>query len=147
MKSKLTLLLPGLLLAGWMATHCAAAPDPKPNVLFLVADDLRPELGCDGVAELESPTIDQFAQRGLVFDCPNTLTEKEKTAGWQLLFNGKDPTGWRAYKTPEGPGRIAEGWTVGQKIKGHVMLTDHGDEAWFRNITIREFPKEPRPSR
>ena len=27
----------------------------------------------------------------------NTLTEKEKKAGWVLLFNGKDFTGWRQY--------------------------------------------------
>jgi len=26
----------------------------------------------------------------------------------------------------------------GEKIKGHIMLTDHGDEAWFRNLKIRE---------
>jgi hypothetical protein len=26
----------------------------------------------------------------------------------------------------------------GTKIKGHIMLTDHGDEAWFRNLKIRE---------
>jgi Domain of Unknown Function (DUF1080) len=26
----------------------------------------------------------------------------------------------------------------GTKIKGHIMLTDHGDETWFRNIKIRE---------
>jgi pimeloyl-ACP methyl ester carboxylesterase len=26
----------------------------------------------------------------------------------------------------------------GEKIRGHIMLTDHGDEAWFRNIKIRE---------
>jgi pimeloyl-ACP methyl ester carboxylesterase len=26
----------------------------------------------------------------------------------------------------------------GEKIQGHIMLTDHGDEAWFRNIRIRE---------
>ena len=28
----------------------------------------------------------------------------------------------------------------GTKIKGHIMLTDHGDECWFRNIRIRELP-------
>ena len=27
----------------------------------------------------------------------------------------------------------------GEKIKGHIMLTDHGDECWFRNIKIKEF--------
>jgi len=26
----------------------------------------------------------------------------------------------------------------GDKIRGHIMLTDHGDEAWFRNIKMRE---------
>ena len=26
----------------------------------------------------------------------------------------------------------------GTKIKGHIMLTDHQDECWFRNIKIRE---------
>lgn len=29
----------------------------------------------------------------------------------------------------------------GQKIKGHIMLTDHEDEAWFRNIKIRRIPE------
>jgi hypothetical protein len=28
----------------------------------------------------------------------------------------------------------------GQKIRGHIMLTDHQDEAWFRNIKLRELP-------
>jgi hypothetical protein len=27
----------------------------------------------------------------------------------------------------------------GQKIRGHLMLTDHQDEAWFRHIKLREF--------
>ncbi len=26
----------------------------------------------------------------------------------------------------------------GTKSKGHILLTDHGDEAWFRNLKIRE---------
>ncbi|HMJ88724.1 MAG TPA: DUF1080 domain-containing protein [Candidatus Acidoferrum sp.] len=26
----------------------------------------------------------------------------------------------------------------GEKISGHIMLTDHGDEAWFKNLKIRE---------
>jgi len=29
----------------------------------------------------------------------------------------------------------------GAKIRGHIMLTDHHDEAWFRNIKIRELPE------
>lgn len=32
----------------------------------------------------------------------------------------------------------------GQKIKGHIMLTDHNDGAWFRNLRIREVPAPAR---
>lgn len=28
----------------------------------------------------------------------------------------------------------------GQKLRGHIMLTDHGDAAWFRAVKIRELP-------
>jgi len=31
----------------------------------------------------------------------------------------------------------------GTKIKGRILLTDHGDEAWFRNIKIRPLPVRP----
>jgi hypothetical protein len=34
---------------------------------------------------------------------PNTLTSKEKKAGWVLLFNGKDFTGWRQCNGTEMP--------------------------------------------
>lgn len=44
------------------------AAEKKLNVLFLVADDLRPELGCYGASHIHSPHIDQLAARGLVFD-------------------------------------------------------------------------------
>jgi iduronate 2-sulfatase len=39
----------------------------NPNVLFLVSDDLRPELGCYGNTVIKSPNIDRLAKRGIVF--------------------------------------------------------------------------------
>ena len=39
----------------------------RPNVLLIIVDDLRPELGCYGVDQIKSPNIDRFARRGLVF--------------------------------------------------------------------------------
>lgn len=41
---------------------------PRPNVLFLVADDLGTYLGAYGNTEVHSPNIDRLAQRGLVFN-------------------------------------------------------------------------------
>jgi len=45
----------------------AAAPGAKPNILFIAADDLRPELGCYGVTQVKTPNIDRLASRGVVF--------------------------------------------------------------------------------
>lgn len=39
----------------------------KPNVLFIIVDDLRPELGCYGISNIKSPNIDRLAKSGLVF--------------------------------------------------------------------------------
>jgi len=40
----------------------------KPNVLLIVIDDLRTELGCYGVKEIQSPNIDRLAQKGILFN-------------------------------------------------------------------------------
>ncbi len=37
----------------------------------------------------------------LVAQTPNQLTTAEKSAGWTLLFDGKDLAGWRGYKNPD----------------------------------------------
>ncbi|MCA9190163.1 MAG: sulfatase [Planctomycetales bacterium] len=39
----------------------------SPNVLFVVIDDLRPELGCYGCEEIETPGFDAFARSAAVF--------------------------------------------------------------------------------
>lgn len=39
----------------------------------------------------------------------NTLTEKEKKKGWELLFNGKNLEGWTSVGKTTGP---EKGWTV-----------------------------------
>lgn len=44
----------------------AEKPD-YPNVLFIMVDDLRPELGCYGQGNIKSPNIDALATGGTIF--------------------------------------------------------------------------------
>lgn len=57
--------LRGSLAAG--LTRAPASAAPRRNVLFIVADDLRPELGCYGNPIVKTPNLDRLARRGLTF--------------------------------------------------------------------------------
>ena len=46
----------------------SAAAEPKPNVLLICVDDLKPLLGCYGDKVIKSPNIDRLAARGVVFE-------------------------------------------------------------------------------
>ena len=48
--------------------HVNCQYNKKMNVLFIMVDDLRPELGCYGHKEIISPAIDQLAREGLLFE-------------------------------------------------------------------------------
>ncbi len=68
MKCQLMIALKSLLLISTCfvaAKHVEAAE--KPNVLFLICDDLNCDLACYGHPQVKSPNIDRLAQRGVRF--------------------------------------------------------------------------------
>jgi arylsulfatase A-like enzyme len=52
------------MVAAW---GCLAEPSP-PNILLIIVDDLRPQLGCYGHNETLSPNIDRLAEEGMLFE-------------------------------------------------------------------------------
>jgi len=67
---KLNKILPAAfsLAAGTLPAFAVEPAPQKPNVLFIVVDDLRPELGCYGKDYIKSPNIDRIAKAGMVFN-------------------------------------------------------------------------------
>jgi choline-sulfatase len=51
-----------------VAQTAISAPKEKPNVLFIMLDDLRPVLGTYGHPEVKSPNIDRLAAQGIQFN-------------------------------------------------------------------------------
>jgi hypothetical protein len=64
----------------------------------------------------------------------NTLTSKEKAAGWKLLFDGKSTKGWRSFKSAPFP---AEHWVAKDgalECVGGKKVTDIVTEEQFDNF-------------
>ncbi len=58
----------GAMLAGCQTLESNVVSIPnRPNVLFVIVDDLRPELGCYGNHEIKTPHFDAFARDGMLF--------------------------------------------------------------------------------
>ena len=63
----IAVLLTTLLVAQWAPLHAVAAPPTKPNIVFILADDLGySDLGCYG-SEIATPNLDSLARDGLRF--------------------------------------------------------------------------------
>ena len=63
----------------------------------------------------------------------NTLTSKEKKAGWQLLFDGKTTTGWHNFKSD----KVGAAWKISDEAL--FLDTSNKEEKGGDLVTDQEF--------
>lgn len=71
-----------LLLLSASAITCTTAAE-KMNVLFIISDDLRTEMGCYGVTRAHTPHLDALASQGVMFErayCQFPLCNPSRTS-------------------------------------------------------------------
>ena len=91
MRRSIPLIFELVILLFW-SLHAGAqeAPARKMNVLLIAVDDLRPQLGCYGVAQTKTANIDALAAGGTLFNrayCQRAVCSPSRIS----LLTGKRP--------------------------------------------------------
>src|SRR3569833_3035231 len=107
------------VLAFSFATSKAA--DKKPNVLFLIADDLNCDLHCYGHRQVQSPNIDKLAARGVQFDntyCQYPLCSPSRTS----FLTGRRPNETKVLSNP-GAARFSADYKPASHFRDNIPDT------------------------
>ncbi|MFO8009115.1 MAG: sulfatase [Candidatus Brocadiia bacterium] len=124
-------------------------PADRPNVLFIIVDDLRPQLGCYGRQQMVTPHIDRLAEEGVLFErayCQVPVCGATRAS----LLTGVRPTRrrFRDYKTwadRDLPGAL----TLPEHFRGHGYVTVSNGKVFHHtpDCAERSWSSEPwRPS-
>ena len=107
----------------WGGMTLWAAPHDRPNVLFIMADDLRSELGCMGAKHVISPYLDALAARGRLFTrayCQQAVCNPSRAS----MMTGLRPDTLRIWDLPTHlRDRRPEVITLPQHFKNHGYFT------------------------
>jgi len=126
----------------------------RPNVLFLIVDDLRPQLGCYGRSRMVTPHIDALAASGVRFDrayCQVPVCGASRAS----VLTGARPTrtrfldfaAWAQEDLPEAttlPEHFrSAGYTTVSTGKVFHHQPDTADRSWSRSPWFPVQPRKP----
>jgi hypothetical protein len=72
-----------------------------------------------------------------VFAADNELTDSEKKAGWQLLFNGTDLTGWKCNNGKKIATPVEQGSIVPYKSGGYIVIHEKKFDNFIMKCDVR----------
>jgi arylsulfatase A-like enzyme len=123
----------GLVLASLLATGLWAAD--RPNILWLIAEDFSPHLGCYGTQQVWTPHLDRLAAEGVRYTQFFT-TAPVCSASRSALMTGM-------YQTTIGAHNHRSHRDDGYELPAGVrVLTDWLRDAGYFTANIRELPPE-----
>lgn len=126
------LLLAAALLLPSLA-HPAVAEPVKPNILWILAEDFGPHLGCYGTQEVWSPHLDRLAAEGVRFERAFT-TAPVCSASRSAFITGM-------YQTSIGAQNHRSNRDPAHPLPAGVrVLTDWLRDAGYFTANVREFP-------
>lgn len=118
---------------------CASSQGNRPNILWLDAEDLSPDLACYGNAVVQTPHLDQLAAEGARFT--NVFTSAPVCSpSRSAIFTGMHQTTIGAHQHRS---HRNDGYTLPAPVK---VITEYFREAGYFN-SRREFANKNRPGK
>lgn len=131
--------------------YCVTEARPEaPGYEYQMIDDehekirkLAPHIKTASFYEVLAPAADKPIKPGGEWNTSRIVVRGDRAEHW---LNGRKVLeytfGSEAVKAGVAAGKFKKYPGFGEKIAGHIMLTDHTDECWYGMIRIREFPAE-----
>jgi arylsulfatase A-like enzyme len=111
------------------------AEEKRPNILWLIAEDFGPHLGCYGAKEVSTPVLDALASKGMRFT--RYYTTAPVCSASRSAFN----TGM--YQTTIGAhnhrSHRDDGFTLPEGVK---VISERMREAGYFTANVKELPPE-----
>ena len=108
----------------------------RPNILWLIAEDMSPHLGCYG-EDIETPAIDRLAEEGMQYSHAYTTAPVCSTSR-SAFMTGMYQTSIGAHNHRSHRG---DGYTLPEGVR---VITEHFKDAGYFTANIRQITSDPK---